>query len=401
MQIQLPKYSPLARHWNIDHEVVFLNHGSFGATPAAILAKQNEYINRMEAEPVRFMASELEPMIWKSKEVLGQFIGAKAEDLVFVHNATTGVNTVLNSLRPEPEDEWLTTNHAYGACVNSLKFYADRGKVNIVTADIPLPIESSDEVLDAILKKITPKTKLVMIDHITSATGLLFPVEKIVSHVQGMGIDVLVDGAHAPGMVALDLEKINPAYYTGNCHKWICSPKGSAFLYVRKDRHDLIAPLLISHKYDYPCKKENLWSNTFFWHATDDYSPYLCVKDAIAYMGSLFPGGWKELREYNRNLCLSARKIVSDALCTQLPAPEEMIVNLSVSLIGPTKIPPYNFNFTHPLKETLLTYKKIEVYVSMWNRQDPKLWVRISSQCYNSIEQYEYLAQSLKDILKR
>ncbi|MBA3648923.1 MAG: aminotransferase class V-fold PLP-dependent enzyme [Chitinophagales bacterium] len=395
-----PSYSPYTQHWQLDSSVTFLNHGSFGACPLAVLQKQAEYRRQMEQEPVRFMVRELEPLIWKSKEALANFIGAKAADLAFVPNATTGVNTVLNALHFSEGDELLTTNHGYGACVNALQWFADKAKAKMIKAEVPFPVSSEEEIIDAILSKVTSKTRLLMIDHITSATGIIFPVQRIVSLLKEKGIDCLIDGAHAPGHLNLNIKDIGAAYYTGNCHKWICSPKGAAFLYVDKEKKHLIHPMVVSHLYDQPIEKERLWSSHFFWPGTNDYSAYLCVKDAIEYLDTLFPGGWQELKNYNRNLCLNARAIIAEKIQTELPAPENMIANLSTLYIGKTNPSSYGFNYLHPLQEDLWNKYKIEVPVFVWSRKDPRLWVRISAQCYNSVEQYKYLGEALASLLE-
>jgi isopenicillin-N epimerase len=340
-------------------------------------------------------------MIWNSKEALANFIGAKEEDLVFCPNATIAASTILNSLTFEEGDELVTTNHGYGACVNALKWYGEKQKANVIIAEVPFPISSPEEVIESILSKVSSRTKLVMIDYISSPTGLLFPVKKIVDALAEKGIDCFVDGAHVPGQVPLNVDQLNATYFIGNCHKWICSPKGSGFLHVRKDRQHLIHPLTVSHKYDKPRKSDQMWSSNFFWPGTADYTGYLCVKDAIEFMGSLFSGGWDELMKQNRERCLSARKIVSEKIGIPLPAPEEMIVNLSSFDLGETEFPASNFNYISPLWEKLWSEYKIELPVLPWNRNRPRLLLRFSSQCYNSIEQYEYLGEVLANEIKK
>ncbi len=393
-----PSYSPLAKHWEIDRDIVFLNHGSFGACPVQVLQKQNEYRKQMEAEPVRYVLRELEDKLWASKESLAQFIGAKSTDIAFVNNATVGVNTVLNSLQFNKGDELITTNHGYGACNNAMKWFAEKSGAKAVTAEVPFPLNSPAEVTAAILKSVTPRTRLVMIDHITSPTGIIFPVKEIVTALKEKGIDTLIDGAHTPGMVDLNIDDIGAAYYTGNCHKWICSPKGSAFLHVRKDRQHLIHPMVISHTYD---KKagDRLWSSHFFWLGTNDFTPYLCIKDAIEFMATLFPGGWKELREHNRSLTLKARKYISEKLNLPLPAPESIIGTLSVIQIGKGEIPAVTFNSVSAPQEKLWKEFDIEVPVFVWNNANPRNWLRISVQAYNSMEQYEYLTEAVKKVI--
>lgn len=397
LKMDLPSGSPLVKHWALDKEIVFLNHGSFGACPVPVLQKQDEYRRQMESGPVRFMLREAEELLWKSKESLAAFVGARPQDIAYVTNATVGVNTVLNSLQFNAGDELITTNQGYGACNNAMKWFAEKAKARMIVAEIPFPVSSPEEVTQAILKTVTPRTRLVMIDHITSPTGIIFPVKEIVAALKEKGIDTLIDGAHAPGMVDLNIDEIGAAYYTGNCHKWICSPKGSAFLHVRIDKQHLIRPMVISHLYDRKAG-DRLWSSHFFWSGTGDFTPYLCVKDAIEFMATLFPGGWQELREHNRSLTLKARKYLSEKTGVALPAPESMIGALSAIQIGKGEIPPYTFNYINPVQERLWEEYKIEVPVFGWNNENPRLWLRFSVQAYNSMEQYEYLTEAVLKI---
>lgn len=388
-------YSPLIKNWTLDQSVTFLNHGSFGATPAKILKLQQKLRTRLEAEPVHFMIREMEPMWYEARKITAEFLGCKPQNLVFVKNATMGVNTVLHSLHLEKGDEIIMTNHEYGACVNTVKWYAAKNGCNIRIAEIPYPLSSEEDVIEAVMKAVTSKTKFVLLDHITSATGTIFPVEKIVPLLKERGIEVMIDGAHAPGMLDLNIEKTGADYYTGNCHKWICSPKGSAILYVSEEKKSKIKPLQISHTYDKPVTEEEKWAGSFFWPGTDDYTAFLCVPAAIEFMGSVYKGGWNELRSRNRSLVLNARKHIAETLETDLPVPDEMIGSLANISLGETTLPAYGFNYTHPLQEKLFTRFKIEVPVIIFPRENPKLWIRISAQAYNHISQYEYLAEAL------
>ncbi len=393
--MSLPSYSKAIEHWSLDRDMVFLNHGSFGATPTKILAKQQAIIQQMEREPVRFMVRELEPMWWEAKAKVAAFVGAESSNLVFVKNATMGVNTIIHSLSFDEGDEILTSNHIYGACYNTLNQYAIQKKFSIKMATIPFPFQNDEEVLEALIQGITPRTKLLLIDHITSATGSIFPIENIVSAFESRGIEVLVDGAHAPGMMELELEKLGASYFVGNCHKWICSPKGSAILYVRKDKQPKINPLQFSHVHDKKRGTADDWSAQFFWPGTDDISAYLCVPDAIQQMQEI-GGSWEDIRKHNKNLVVQARNLIAETLGTELPVPEKNIGFISNILIGPGQLPDKFFNSISTLQETLFQKYKIEVPIFVFDRQNPRLWVRVSAQLYNSFEQYEYLAAALK-----
>lgn len=398
MTQKLPSYSSYESHWHHDPNTVFLNHGSFGACPDKILQLQQLLQQRLEKEPVKFMTDEFIDLYLENKKALAEFVGCHPDDLVFVRNATTGVNTIMNSLTFREDDEIVSHSHAYGACQNVLVHYAEKFGCKVINAEIPFPIQHENEVIEAFLKVVTPKTKLVMADHITSATGLVFPIEKLVKELEGRGIEVLVDGAHGPGMTHLELEKLGASYYTGNCHKWICSPKGSALLYVRKDKQSKINPLNISHKNDLFAGTDSHWSAQFIWPGTEDFSAYLCVKDSINYMGNLF-GSWEELRERNRALCLSARKSIAAKTGTPLPAPDTMISHLANILVDEhAEMPAVTFNMMSPIKKILQEKYHIQVPVFLYNKNNLRAWVRIAVQAYNSPEQYEYLGDCLKEI---
>ena len=391
----LPPYSEFERFWNHRNDTVFLNHGSFGSCPSSILARQQELQQKIEEDPVRFVTEDFEPLYHENKQALAEFLNSHPDDLVLVKNATQGVNTVLHSLTFNRGDELLTHSHVYGACLHALRYTAEKSGCNIVTADIPFPLNSPEEVKSAILSKVGPRTKFALIDHITSASGIIFPIREIVSELEAAGVEVLVDGAHAPGMVELDLEEIGASYYTGNCHKWICTPKGSAFLHVRKDKQNKISPLQISHHHDRNKGKACYWSDQFIWPGTDDFTAWCLIGDSLRFMGSLM-GSWDVLRKHNRDLCLEARKMIAGSTGVSLPAPEEMIGHLgTIPLRTKPEIPDSFFNYTPGEKKRLLEEFGIQVpvFLTMWDK--PTLWVRISAQAYNSPEQYRYLAECI------
>ena len=237
----------MRQHWLLDPDITYLNHGSFGATPKAVLAKQDALRAQMEREPVRFMVRELEPLLDDARLVLAAFIGADPAGLAFVPNATAGVNAVLRSLDLDKHDELLVTSQEYNACRNTLEYVAGLAGAKVVAVDVPFPIASPEIVVERVLASVTDRTRLLLIDHVTSQTGLIFPIERVVAELKQRGIDTLVDGAHAPGMFPLDLNAVGAAYYTANLHKWVCAPKGAAFLYVASNRRLGIHPVVISH----------------------------------------------------------------------------------------------------------------------------------------------------------
>jgi isopenicillin-N epimerase len=389
----------LTRHWTLDPEVTFLNHGSFGACPIPVLEAQQEIRARLEREPVDFMSRRWDAQMDAARAELAAFVGADSNDLAFVPNATTGVNTVLRSLRFERGDELLVTDHEYNASRNALDAAAERQGARIVVARVPYPLSSADAVVDAVLERATSRTRLALLDHVTSPTGLVLPIERIVASLRERGVETLVDGAHAPGMLALDLSRLGAAYYTGNCHKWMCTPKGSALLYVRRDRQREIRPLSISHGANSPRKDRSRFRLEFDFTGTDDPSAFLAVPAAIRFLGTLLPGGWDELRARNRALALRARAILCEALAVEPPAPDSMIGSLAAVPLPPAspdpRLPPLA---TDPLMNVLYEKRRIEVLASIFP-ESPRRVLRVSAQIYNHEEQYRYLARALSELL--
>jgi isopenicillin-N epimerase len=399
--MQPPGGSAYSKHWGLDPSVTFLNHGSFGACPTEVLAAQIRYRDRMERQPLQFMIRDVEELYDDARAKLAAFVGADPLDVVFVPNATTGVNTVLRSLHFEPGDELLTTTHEYNACRNALDFVAERSGAVVVAAEIPFPVGSPAEITRAVLERVGPRTRLGLFDHITSLTGMVMPIADIVRELSERGVDVMVDGAHAPGMLELDIPSIGAAYYTGNCHKWLCAPKGAALLYVRRDRQVRVRPLVISHGANATRTDRSMFWQEFDWTGTRDLSPYLAVADSIRFMGSLLPGGWGELMERNRLLALEARDLISDRLGVESACPDSMIGTLASIPLGRGR---YRFSTTKldfdPLEDALREEYGIEVPV-LTCPDGPASLLRISAQIYNRIEQYEYLADAVLDIGRR
>lgn len=390
VQLHSSSYQEL---WSIDSNVVFLNHGSYGACPKAVLAVQQSLRSQLEQDPVNFFGRKWEPLLDNARSKLAAFINADVQDLVFVQNATTGVNSVLRSLNFSPDDEILTTNHEYNACRNALNFIASRTGARVVVANVPFPIESPQQIIAAVIDKVSSKTRLALLDHVTSQTGLIFPIQQLVQELQARGVETLVDGAHAPGMVDLNMLEIGATYYTGNCHKWLSAPKGAAFLYVRRDRQSEIHPLTISHGANSPRTDKSRFHLEFDWTGSDDPTAYMCVPEAIAFMGLLLPGGWTELRQRNHQLVLQARQILCDVLKVQPPCPKEMIGSMAVVPV-PTSLENYSYMSLH---DELFDKFGIQVQVVPW-QESPRLLVRISAQIYNTLEQYKYLAKALRNL---
>jgi isopenicillin-N epimerase len=334
---------------------------------------------------MEFLVREIDALLAEARRALSAFVGADPDDLAFVANATTGVNAVVRSLDFRPGDEILTTDHAYAACRNALDYVAGRCSAKVVVAQVPFPIGGPEEIVQAILAAVTGRTRLALVDHVTSPTGLIFPIERIVRELAARGVDTLVDGAHAPGMLPLDLRSLGAAYYTGNCHKWLCAPKGAAFLWVRPDRQDRVRPVVISHGATASAERSRFRAE-FDWVGTDDITAYLCVPRAIEFLGSLLPGGWPELMRTNRARVLEARKIIGEAIGSAPAAPDEMIGTLATIPIADGPAP--------ALQAELWEKHRIEVPVVSF-RSPPRRQVRISSQAYNDLDQYRLLASVL------
>lgn len=392
--------SPLSQHWTLDPEIDFLNHGSFGACPAEVLAAQQEWRARLERRPCRFMTGELDPGLDASRRALAALLGADPQDLVFIPNATTGVNTVLQSLQFAAGDELLTTNHAYDSCRNALDLVARRSGASVVVAHVPFPLQSPDEVAAAIRGAVTPRTRLVLLDHVTSPTGLVFPVAEIVRELSAQGIETLIDGAHAPGMLPVDLQQLGATYYTANCHKWLCAPKGAAFLWVRRDRQASIHPLVVSHGATSKRTDRSRFHLEFDWMGTADPTPYLSIPAALRAMESLLPGGWPEIRARNHALAMAAQAVLCSALGIPAPAPESMIGSLVAVPLPPprTALTPTDPQWLNALQQELYEQHRIETPVYTWPKAPQRL-LRVAAQLYNDRSQYERLAGVLRTVL--
>jgi isopenicillin-N epimerase len=387
--------SPWADLWLLDPAVDYLNHGSFGACPKAILERQAALRLELEREPVDFFIRALPGLLAGARRALAEFVGADGDDLAFLPNATAGVNAVVRSFAFSPGDELLTTDHAYAACRKTLDYAAARTGARVVEAKVPFPLRGEEDVVAPILAAVTPRTRLAMLDHVTSPTALVFPIERLVAELSARGVDTLVDGAHALGMIPLDLTRLGAAYYTANAHKWLCAPKGAAFLHVRKDRQKGLHPTSISHGY---AGGEARFRDEFDWTGTTDPTAVLCVPLCIAYLDGLLPGGWTELMATNHALALKARETVCGALRLSPPAPESMLgamASVPLPVSGPTT-PARSLG-----REALADWMRergVEPWFYDWPAGRGKL-VRISAQLYNTEGQFVRLARLLSEAL--
>lgn len=392
-----PARSPLAEHWQLDPSITFLNHGSFGATPTILLEEQNRIRLQMEEDPVRFFERESHDLQADALNSLAQFLNADVDGLTFCHNATGGVNTILRSLELEPGDEIIVPNHSYQACWNAVDFVCQRSGAKTVVVDIPFRVENEDQLIGLLLDAITPRTVLAMIDTVTSPTGLRMPFERLVDEFQSRNIDVLLDAAHGPGIVPLNLQLLDAAYITGNCHKWLCTPKGSAFLHIREDRKDRIKPLTIGHGHSSVASKQEKFRFEFDWQGTHDPSAFFSIPTALEFMQGLVPDGFSGIIQHNNKLARDGRRLLCEVLDTTPPVPDSMIAAMAaIELPGGHTGPP-DFR-GDPLHNSLLDEHGIQVPVFPWQHHQTR-YMRISSYLYNSENEYEFLAEKLQNYL--
>ena len=387
----------MKEHWLLDPAITFLNHGSFGATPRAVLRVQDEYRQQMEREPVRFFTRELEPLLDEARISIADFLGADAEGIALVTNATAGVNAVLRSLDLDRLDELVVTNQEYNACRNVLEYVASAVGAKVVVVDVPFPVKSSDDIAERVLAAVTPRTRLVLIDHITSQTAVINPVETIVRELNSRGIDTLIDGAHAPGMLRLNLAELGVAYYTANLHKWVCAPKGAAFLYVRDNRRYGVRPIAISHGANSTRTDRSRFLIEFDWTGTFDPTAWIAVPAALDFMGGVV-GGWQEVMRRNHELALRGRDILANALQIDPPAPDDMLGSMAALPLPDGQSTTAPALYGDPLQDRLLFEHNIEVPIVPWPGP-PKRLIRISAQLYNEEADYEKLANALRAML--
>ncbi len=391
--------SELAAHWILDPGIVFLNHGSFGATPRPVLEAQDAWRARMEREPVAFFARDLEPALDAAREALGAFVGADPDDLAFVTNATTGINIVAASLVLRAGDEVVVTDHAYPAARNALAAAVERTGARLVTAAIPFPGTTPERARDAILDAVGPRTRLVLLDHVTSATALVLPVAEIVAALAARGVETLLDAAHSPGMLELDLDAIGAGYATGNCHKWLCAPKGSAFLHVRRDRQAAVRPLVISHGATSSRVDRSAFRLEHDWTGTLDPSAWLAVPAAIEFGAGLLPDGWPGLRARGHRLALEARDLLCGVLEQPPPAPDAMIAAMvAVPMATSEDAPPAETDEDRVAAALLAA--GVRVAVGRWPQRPAagEPWhrlVRVSCAPYVDRDDLEALASAL------
>jgi isopenicillin-N epimerase len=394
-----PPRSEFGIHWALDPGTTFLNHGSFGACPTAVLEEQSRLRALLESDPVDFYLSR-GPALWQeSIKTLSDFVGADPAGMTFQTNASSGVNTVLRSLALRPGDEIIVSDHVYRACRNAVDYACARSGASVVQVAIPFRPESDEQVVDLFLKAVTDRSRLALIDTVTSPTALKMPFERLTRSLQDRGVDVLVDAAHGPGLLPLDLGALGAAYVTGNCHKWLCTPKGSAFLHIRADRRHLIKPLTISHGHSAPVGADEKFRLEFDWQGTQDPTPWLCIPKAIEQVGGMMAGGWPDIMARNHALALKVHEVLCGTLGADALAPSAMTTAMVAARLpdGATVSPEAAFR-PDPLRQALYDRYRIQAVVGPWPAHGAR-YLRVSAALYNSEDEYRYLASALRSLL--
>jgi isopenicillin-N epimerase len=382
----MPLLGNAVRHeWALDPDFLSVNHGSFGATPRVVLAAQREWQQRMEAQPSRFMRAVLPQALRHAAERLGAFVGADGKDVAFVENATTGCNAVLRSLRLGPGDEIVVLSHGYGAVRNTVRFVCERAGAQIIESDVPFPHPSGDAIVANVAAALSPRTKLAVVDHITSSSALVLPLQRIVDACHAANVPVLVDGAHGPAQVPLDLRALGADWYTGNCHKWLCAAKGCAFLYARPDRQADLHPTTISHGFG------KGYLDEFDWTGTRDPSAWLTAGVAIDFHHRL---GGKDLMARNIALAAEATSLLARRLNTEAGATGELAGSMGMVRLPLTG--PVSAERSLALRAQLLaagTDAPTHVVAGA-------IWLRLSAAAYNDIQDYARLADIVARVIR-
>jgi isopenicillin-N epimerase len=382
----MPLLGKAVRHeWPLDWDFLSVNHGSFGAAPRVVLAAQQDWQRRLEAQPGRFMRAVLPEALRHAADRLGAFIGADGSDVAFVDNATTGCNAVLRSLRLQPDDEIVVLSHGYGAVRNTVRYVCERAGARMVEAEVPFPQPHADTIVANIAAVLTARTRLAVVDHITSASALVLPLRRMVDMCHAASVPVLVDGAHAPAQVSLDMRALGADWYAGNCHKWLCAPKGSAFLYAAPDRQRDLHPVTISHGLGKGFLEE------FDWTGTRDPSAWLATDVAIDFHDRL---GGEAMMARNIALAAEAAALLARRLNTDVGAAGALAGSMGVVRL--------------PLAGDATADRSADIRVRLLaagtdaptHVQAGAIWLRISAAAYNDIEDYERLGDIVARVLR-
>jgi isopenicillin-N epimerase len=374
------------RHeWTLDTDFLTVNHGSFGATPRVVLAAQQDWQRRMEAQPSRFMRTVLPNALRHAADRLGTFIGADGKDIAFVENATTGCNAVLRSLRLQAGDEIVVLTHGYNAVRNTVRYVCERAGARMVESEVPFPQPDADTIVANIAAALTPRTRLAVVDHITSGSALVLPLQRIVSACHDAGVPVLVDGAHGPAQVPLDMHALGADWYSGNCHKWLCAPKGAAFLYTHGSRQQDLHPTTISHGLG------KGYLDEFDWTGTRDASAWLATDVAIDFHKRL---GGEAMMTRNVALARDATALLARRLNTEVGASGALAGSM-----GMVRLPLSGAATAEDSQALRAQLLDVGTDAPTHLHADA-LWLRISAAAYNELEDYERLGELVARVLR-
>ena len=373
----------LKEYFILDPEIVFLNHGSFGATPKPVFDVYQAWQRELERQPVEFLDRRFRERMAGSRTALAEYLGTERDDLVYVTNATVGVNTVARSLQLGPGDEVLATDHEYGACDRTWRFLAKKQGFSYINQPISLPITSAENFLEQLWQGVTARTKVIFLSHITSPTAIIFPMAEVCRRARAQGILTVVDGAHAPGQIPLNLDEIGADFYTGNLHKWLCAPKGAGFLYARPEVQDVLEPLVVSWGYEAQKTGPSQFVDYQEWQGTRDIAAFLSVPAAIEFQKK---HDWNRIQEACHVLAVDAEARIREITGQPSLYANEAWFAQMVSAMLPLETD------IAALKEYLYEKHCIEVPLMEWNGE--KL-LRVSIQGYNSREDVDALVTAL------
>jgi len=367
----------------LNPEITFLNHGSFGACPKPILANYQQWQNELERDPVQFIQKKAPIYLQKAKNALGQFIGCDPNDFFFTANPTIAINTIMRSMKLNPGDEILTTNHEYGAMDRTWNFYCEKSGAKYIRQNISVPIQSKESLLDEFWKGYTPKTKIIFLNQISSATAIIFPVKEIIQKAKTLGLITIIDGAHVPGHIDLNLKELDPDFYTGTLHKWMLAPKGCSFLYVKKTVQDQIEPLIVGWGYQSENPSNSRFLDYHQHQGTRDISAFLTAPTVIQFLNE---NNWNAKSSASKELILQHYHRFCDLLGT------EPICPVSPEFLGQMCSIPIKTSDPLALKEMLYEQYKIEIPIM---KIDHGVFIRISLNAYNDQNDLEILYEAL------
>ena len=368
----------------LDPKITYLNHGSFGACPKPIFNSLISWQKKIEIDPVKHLAFDIYNYLEESRKYLSKYVNCNKDDIVFFPNPSTALNTVIKSLDLKTNDEILTTNHEYGALDKTWNFVCKKTGAKYIKQNIELPFNSKENFIHTFVKGLSGQTKVIFISHITSPTGLIFPVEEICKIARENNIFCIIDGAHVPGHISLDIKKLDPDIYTGACHKWMCAPKGTSFLYAKKEIQDNIDPLVISRGYDSEIPSHSKYLDYHQWQGTHDPSSYLTIPDVINFLNQ---NNWSKVSKNCHKTNIEAREMVNNCLNQKAISEDEFIGQMSSIKI----------RCKDPLELQKLFYNDYQIQIPIIKWED-SMFLRFSIQAYNSIDDIERLIFAIKKI---